>query len=165
MRLEGKIPVFLDWHGALHPDWSGEGACSPGKFKITETPYLDFAGMPDFARFILRHPDVQLVITSLYRSQQVPRLRSRFPKAVHAMVVDPTPDMGGNRWAEIRMWLVTHGNPPGFVIIDSKRGFYPEGLKTRIVKPSADSGLTRRDYFRLSSLIERARDDATSHPG
>ncbi|MET3137071.1 hypothetical protein AAKU61_001423 [Undibacterium sp. GrIS 1.2] len=136
--------LFLDFDGTLHPLSREFGALSQ---------------LPQFEKVMRDFPDVQIVISSAWRTDYtLPAIRSFFSDAIGRRIIDVTPCLDsvltedGNfhlRQVEIERWLAANGREKEtWVALDDTSILFPDGSRN-LVWVDGDRGFNESTEIEL----------------
>lgn len=136
--------LFLDFDGVLHVGNSGT-----------------FELLPDLEALLRRYPDVDVVVSSAWRTAELAYLRTLFSPDIAPRVIGTTPDLeaqGLKREHEIRQVLFRHGIAR-WVALDDKPEFFPI-YRRQLVATDFKVGITAAHLEELAEHFERWLADA-----
>lgn len=136
--------LFLDFDGVLHVGNSGT-----------------FALLPDLEALLRRYPDVDVVVSSAWRTAELAYLRTLFSPDIAPRVIGTTPDLeaqGLKREHEIRQVLFRHGIAR-WVALGGKPEAFPI-YRHQLVATDFKMGITAANLEELARHFEDWLDDA-----
>lgn len=155
-----KKVIFLDIDGVLvtHRWWSLRHSVS----SIIEKGEFDPVVQSDFENWLLKHPDVNIVLSSSWRlldnnPYSIPfgwasRIGKESPFIV-SRIIGITPILDKPRGEEIKAWMNNHGSDlTHYVIIDDDSDML-EDQKPNFVKTGFAYGLTRTLLKKVNSIL------------
>lgn len=153
--------LFLDFDGVLHPEHDGE-----------PTPAdMLFCHLPRFEAIMRDFPDVEIIISSMWRYQfTIDQLRALFSPDIAARIIDTTPQterVGGKylparREGEILDWLADSGREDVSWIALDDAAWQFQQHRDRLVACTWYVGLDDAAGARLRAALQRINHDFVS---